>query len=150
LVLPAFFLFLNPFAAAAFLSAIIGIARKTNLEIKADEPLQYWSPEDEYSGWALGILKAVKLVQKFALIVLFVAVFLGGGLLTGGWLDLVWFVALVVATALIVALVGRGRPRTAADRQLHFFVRTSMVCALLATVFTVVVFHFDLPWVALV
>ncbi len=148
---PAFFIFLNPFAFMAFISAIVGYMRDTNLDIDPDEEqVRYWNPEKEFTGKRYLMIIIGKCIELIFLISLPISLFIGSGQISDNiFLNSFVYFALLFVVLLIIALIGHGKPRTIVDRKLLYFVRTPFFLALLSIAFTFYIINFDIPMIAL-
>ena len=148
---PALFIFLNPFAFLAFISAIIGYMRDTNLDIDPDEEqVRYWNPEKEFTGRRYLMILIGKCIELVFLISFPITLFLASGQFsTNILINAAYYFALLFILLLIIAIIGHGKPRTFVDRRILYFVRTPFFLALLSIAFTFFVINFDIPFVSL-
>ncbi len=151
ITVPALFMFLNPFAFLAFISAVIGYMRDTNLDIDPDEEqVRYWNPEKEFTGRRFLMILIGKCIELIFLISLPISLFIGSGQISDNiFLNSFVYFALLLALLLIIALIGHGKPRTFIDRKILYFVRTPFFLALLSIAFTFFIINFDVPMVVL-
>lgn len=150
--LPALFVFLNPFAFLAFLSAIIGYFRDTNLDIDSDEEqIRYWNPDKEYTGRKYLLILFAKCIEFVLLLTLPISLFFGSGLIHDNvYANIASYVLILFLLLLIVSFVGHGKPRTGADRKILYFIRTPLLLAFLSLAFTFYIIYFDVPFVNLI
>jgi NADH:ubiquinone oxidoreductase subunit H len=147
ITVPALFLFINPFAFIAFVFSVIGYLRETNLDISEDEEqMRYWNPEKEFTGRRQFLILAGKCVELVLLISLPISLFIASGQLTDNiiWNNLLYYL-LLFGMLIIIASIGRGKPRTWIDRKMLFFIRTPLFISLLGLALTFLIIYVDIP-----
>jgi len=146
--LPAWFLFLNPFAAIALFLSVLGKLHVKPFDIVEAEHEIVYGPLAEYSGWLLGLFKIEGYVKFFLISTLIIDFLLGGGLTSFTWLTIIYFIVttfiLVVIWALICVLMPRYRPSDA----FTWFIKYPLVFSILAIIWAYLIYMpwFDIPF----
>ncbi|MHA1237772.1 MAG: complex I subunit 1 family protein [Candidatus Odinarchaeia archaeon] len=136
--IPAFFLILNPFAAVAVISSLIGKLGIKPMDIPDAEVEVVSGAYTEYTGKLLGVYEIVKIFLFFEAITLFIDLFIGGGIL---WYDyfgipsLVWnailFTAEAVVIIFILSIIHVANPRFRSDQAFAWYMRWPLILSLI-------------------
>ena len=132
--LPAIFIILNPLAAMSFFSAFTGILRVKNFGNPKDQPINIWDPEEEFSGYKKGLILLENNMKIFFYSILFVSLFLGNGKIfnLNEGLNLIVQLSFAFLFILLLAIVGRGKPRTQLERGINWYLRSPMIFSILS------------------
>jgi NADH-quinone oxidoreductase subunit H len=130
------FIFLNPFAASAFLLAVVGKLHLKPFDIPEAEVEIVAGPITEYSGSLLGIIEIGKILMTSICIGLFVNLFLAGGNIPGLSypLTIVTFVLESLVIVLLVTLIHTLNPRLRIDQALDWYVKVPTLLAVIGLV----------------
>ncbi len=126
------FLLLNPFAAAAFLLAIVGKLHLKPFDIPEAEVEIVAGPITEYSGSLLGIIEIGKILLTSVCISLFVDLFLAGGVIPGLQYQLTTLIFLVEGFLIVAfaTLIHTLNPRFRIDQALRWYVKIPILLAI--------------------
>jgi hypothetical protein len=133
-ILPAFFIIINPFSAIAFLTGLIGIFR------------EYRS--DAYSNNKINQKFFSKILQNisiFAFIIIFVFLFLGGGYFFGQNLlaNISMSISLSFLIVLIIAFIDYDRPISFIERKVGKLFSVPMVFSIISLFYTAFLLYFN-------
>jgi NADH-quinone oxidoreductase subunit H len=125
------FLILNPFAAAAFLLAIVGKLHLKPFDMPEAEVEIVAGPTTEYSGSLLGIFEIGKVLLISVIVTLFIDLFLAGGFILGLEYPLrtLAFVIEGIVIISLIALIHTLNPRFRIDQALAWYVKGPTVLA---------------------
>ncbi len=125
------FLLLNPFAAIAFLLAIVGKLHLKPFDIPEAEVEIVAGPTTEYSGSLLGIIEITKMLLTSVCIALFVNLFFAGGAVPGlEPLTTPIFVLEGFLIVLLITLIHTLNPRFRIDQALKWYAKTPTLLAI--------------------
>ena len=136
------FLLLNPFAAVAFLLAIVGKLHLKPFDIPEAEVEIVAGPITEYSGSLLGIIEITKMLLTSVIIALFVDLFLSGGAIPG--LEALTFPIFVLEgflVVLLVTLIHTLNPRFRIDQALKWYAKTPTLLAIMGLAWAYTIKH---------
>jgi NADH-quinone oxidoreductase subunit H len=120
---------LNPFAAIAFLFAIVGKLRIKPFDI-ADASVEVVAgPETEYSGKLLGILELGRIFLIFIYTTLFIDLFIGGGI---AFLPQILFIFESLVLLFILALINAVNPRYRLDQAFRWYLKYQVPIGIMA------------------
>ena len=132
------FIFLNPFAAIAVFSALVGKLHLKPFDIPEADVEIVAGPITEYSGKLLGIVEAVRAILVFACVALFTNVFLQGGLVFSGYISSLFSAILFIVQGFIItfliSLVHAANPRYRIDQAFAWYTRIPLAASLMGLV----------------
>jgi len=145
ILLPAWFLILNPFSAIAVFLSLIGRIGLKPMDISDAEVEIVAGAYTEYSGKLLGIHEMVRTFLLFLSVTLFVDLFLGGGVVRGALLgipSLVWSIIVYLVEAVVVLLilsvVNVANPRYRIDQAFKWYLKFPLVLSIIGLAWTYV------------
>jgi hypothetical protein len=139
--IPRIFLFVNPFAFLTVISVITGYYREKNMDImQVKEAHNRWQIESEFNGRHLALIEFSKSIQFFLLIGLIFPLYFGTLWFNNNViLNLVTFLGFSLMIIIIIANIGKARPRTKFDRTLINWIRTPFLFAFLSVVYAFII-----------
>lgn len=142
-LLPAWFIILNPFSAAAVFLSLIGKIGLKPMDISDAEVEIVAGAYTEYSGKLLGIHEMVHTFLLFITTTLFVDLFLGGGAVRVpffGIPSLVWsiivYAIMMVITLLVLSIVNTANPRFRIDQAFKWYLKLPLALAIIGLAWT--------------
>ena len=143
IVLPAWFLLINPFAAIAiFLTSIAKLHMKPFDIVEAEQEIVY-GPLAEYSGWLLGLYKIESYIKLFLVSALITDFFLAGGIIGSMWLAPLFFIVvnavIVFLWSIICVVMPRYRPKDA----FKWLLKYPLLISIIALIWSYLIY---LPW----
>ncbi|MEM3005029.1 MAG: complex I subunit 1 family protein [Candidatus Bathyarchaeia archaeon] len=125
------FLVLNPFAAIAFLLAVIGKLHLKPFDIPEAEVEIVAGPMTEYSGGLLGVVEISKMLLTSVNVSLFLNLFVGGGTIPGlEAFTVPIFVLEGFLVVLLITLIHTLNPRLRIDQALEWYVKIPSLLAI--------------------
>jgi NADH:ubiquinone oxidoreductase subunit H len=138
--LTGMFIFINPFSFIAYMSAIIGLLRDTNLDALKNQNLRIWDPIGDLKGRNFGLIQIARSIQFFLFLIIIVPLFLGTLWIGENLLLNILVILLIVSQIIVVvALFGQGKPRIFVDRKLESYLRTPLLFSLMGLIFALVI-----------
>lgn len=125
------FIVLNPFAAIAFLLAIVGKLKIKPFDISDASVEVIAGPETEYSGRLLGILELGRIFLIFVYTTLFIDLFISGGLT---FLPPISFIVESLLLLFILALINSINPRYRLDQAFRLGLKYHIPIGIMAIV----------------
>jgi formate hydrogenlyase subunit 4 len=139
--IPRLFLFVNPFAFLTVISVITGYYREKNLDVlQTNEAQTRWHIESEFNGRPLALIEFAKSIQFFLMVGLIFPLYLGGLWSNDNMvLNFLTFIGVSILIILLIANIGRARPRTKFDRTIVNWIRTPFLFAFLSIIYAFII-----------
>jgi len=134
LIFPALFIIINPFAAIAFFSGVIGIIRTYRGDIYNSNKIN----QKIFS-------KFLRNVSSFALILLFIFLFIGGGYFYRDFIiaNLIMFIIICIVSIILISLIDFDRPKLFIERRIWNFINIPMLFSIIALVYSILFLFFN-------
>ncbi|MHA1293915.1 MAG: hypothetical protein ACTSQJ_14755 [Promethearchaeota archaeon] len=136
IVIPAFFIIINPFAAIAYLTGIIGIFRTYRHENYINNELNQKI-----------FTKILRNVSFFFLISLFLIIFIGGGgvfFIENIFINLLLFIFIYLVFTFFIALIDSNRPKLFIERKILNYFNVPIIFSLLAIFYSLFLLYFNI------
>ncbi len=150
--LPAWFLFLNPFAAIALFLSVLGKIHVKPFDIVEAEQEIVYGPLAEYSGWLLGLFKIEGYIKFFLISTIIVDFLLGGAMTNFTWLTVIYFLVLTAIIVFIWALIAVLMPRYRPSDAFAWFIKYPLVFSILSIIWAYLLYMpwFDIPFAQII
>ncbi|MHA1754400.1 MAG: complex I subunit 1 family protein [Candidatus Odinarchaeia archaeon] len=136
--IPAVFIILNPFAAAAIMTSLIGKLQIKPMDIPEAEVEVVSGALTEYSGKLLGVFEIAKILLLFISITMFIDMFLGGAVIKTNYLNIpsiVWsgivFGIEIIIIILLLSLIQAANPRFRVDQAFTWYMKMPLALSLI-------------------
>lgn len=143
ILLPAWFIILNPFSTVAVFLSLIGKVGLKPMDISDAEVEIVAGAYTEYSGKLLGIHEMIRTFLLFLLVTLFVDLFLGGGVVRVAFLgipSLVWSILVYLIESIVVLLflsiANAANPRFRIDQAFKWYLKLPLALAMTGLAWT--------------
>ncbi|MHA1149999.1 MAG: hypothetical protein ACTSR8_17315 [Promethearchaeota archaeon] len=131
---PAYFIILNPFAAIAFITAMMGVFRTFKSKIYNENKLNQTI-----------FAKILRNITFLAIGLLFVFLFLGGGFFSQyKFFNFISCILITFGLILVVALIDNDRPKLFIERDIWNYINVPIFFSLLAVLYSFILITFNL------